>query len=194
MRFASFQIVVATALLGVLTGRAGAQTTPENAAATPAEVKPVPGADNAPEAAADEKSKPLFSDQDAKTLAAYSLDIPKFDRFETALREMDLKSQEDDGLKEEMDHDEAKAGGIDRFVEAIEKEKPKMMVILQVAGVPAREFVLTSYSVMMAMVYADLLKAEPEAAVPPYVPRENLGFVKRYEDRLTKLFEALNRE
>ena len=167
MRSASFQIVLATALLGLTAGAA-----------------PVP-----PEA-----EKPLFSEEDAKTLSAYRLDVPKLDRFETVLREMDLKSQTDEALKEELDHDEAKTGGIDRFVEAIEKEKPKMVAILLAAGLPPRDFVLTSYSVMMAMVHADLLKAEAEAAVPSYVPRENLGFVKRYEDRLTKLFEALNRE
>ena len=167
MRFASFQIVLATALLGLPAGAASAQIAPE---------------------------KPLFSEEDAKTLSEYRLDLAKLDRFETALREMDLKSQTDEALKEELDHDEAKAAGIDRFVGAIEKEKPKMVAILQAAGVPPRDFVLTSYSVMMAMVYADLLKAEAEAAVPSYVPRENLGFMKRYEDRLTKLFEALNRE
>lgn len=167
MRVASLQIVLATALLGVAAGQASAQI---------------------------EHDKSLFSEEDTKTLAGYRLDLAKLDRFETALREMDLKTQTDAVLKDEVDRDEAKAGGIDRFVEAIEKEKPKMMVILQAASEPPREFVLTSYSVMMAMVYADLLKAEPEAALPNYVPRENVGFVKRYEDRLTKLFEALNRD
>ncbi len=167
MRFASLQIVLATALLGVLAHRVDAQI---------------------------EHEKSLFSEEDAKTLADFRLDLAKLDRFETALREMDLRTRTDAALKDEMDRDEAKAAGIDRFVQAIENEKPKMMVILQAASEPPREFVLTSYSVMMAMVYADLLKAEPEAALPNYVPRENVGFVKRYEDRLTKLFEALNRD
>lgn len=167
MRFPSLQIVLAAALLGLTAGAAFAQIEPE---------------------------KPLFFEADAKTLTTYLLDLAKLDRFETALRELDLKSRTDEALKEELDHDEAKAAGIDRFVEAIEKEKPKMMAILQAAGGSPREFVLNSYSVMMAMVYADLLKAEPDAAVPSYVPRENLAFVKRHEDRLTKLFESLNRE
>ena len=167
MRFASLQIVLVAALLSVLAPHAVAQI---------------------------EHEKSLFSDADAKTLAEFRLDVAKLDRFETALREMDLKTQTDAALKDEMDRDEAKAAGIDRFVEAIEKEKPRMMAILQAASEPPREFVLTSYSVMMAMVYADLLKAEPEAALPVYVSRENVGFVKRYEDRLTKLFEALKRD
>ncbi|OAI43398.1 hypothetical protein AYO41_01915 [Verrucomicrobia bacterium SCGC AG-212-E04] len=167
MRFARLQIVLAAALLSVVSGRVLAQV---------------------------EHEKSLFSEEDEKTLAAYPLDLVKFDRFETALRELDLQAQKDEALKAELDQDEAKAAGLDRFIESIEKEKPKMMAILKAAGMTAREFVLTSFSVTIAMVYADLIKAQADAALPPYVPRENLGFVKRYEERLSKLFQDLNHE
>ncbi len=107
---------------------------------------------------------------------------------------MDTQARNDEALKEELDHDEAKSGGIDRFVESIEKEKPKMLAIIKAAGMTPREFVLTSYSIMMAMVYADLLKAQPASPPPDYIARENIAFVRRHEEQLAKLFESLNRD
>lgn len=170
MRFALLQIICVATLLGVGPAGAGAQaeeTDPE---------------------------KPLFSDVDAKTLETYQLNGEKLDRFEKALLAMNAQVVQDEALKTELDNDEAKTGGIEKFAETIEKEKPKMAAILRVSGLSPREFVLTSFSVTMAMVYADLLRAQTTATVPPYVPRANIAFVRSNEDRLTKLFESLNRD
>ena len=174
MRLVLLQLVCAAALLGSAPARLRAQ-----AIAAEPETRP---------------EKPLFSDADAKTLETYRLDAGKLDRFEKAIRDLDAQAQRDEILKAELDHDEAKLDGIDRFVNTIETEKPKMAAILKEAGLTAREFVLTSFSVTMAMVYADLLRAQTTAFVPPFVPRANIAFVRNNEDRLTKLFESLNRE
>jgi hypothetical protein len=194
MRFASLQIVLATALLGALAGRAAAQVEREIPPVPTAPPAVVPFAATPPAEAPAVPPKPLFAAEDEKTLAAYQLDVPKLDRFEVVLRNLDLKAKTDEALKAELDQDEAKSAGIDRFVESIEKEKPKMMAILQAAGMTPREFVLTSYSVMMAMVYADLFRAQADATLPTYVARANLGFVKRHEDRLARLFDDLNHD
>ena len=69
-----------------------------------------------------------------------------------------------------------------------------MAAILKTTGMSPREFVLSSYSVMLAMVYADLLKAEPATLPPDYIARENIAFVRRHEEQLTKLFESLNHD
>jgi hypothetical protein len=182
MRSAPFQIALAAACLWAL---------PEiMPAEEPADVV-VP---LAPLADPIGEDKPLFSEVDAVTLASYRLDDLKLARFQTAIVEMDIQARNDEALKAELDHDEAKSGGIDRFVESIEKEKPKMLAIIKAAGLSPREFVLTSYSLMMAMVYADLLKAQPATAPPPYIARENIIFVQRNEEQLAKLFESLNRD
>jgi hypothetical protein len=141
-----------------------------------------------------DEDKPLFSEADAVTLASYRLDDLKLARFQAAILELDAQARRDEALRTELDQDEAKVAGIDRFVESIEKDKPKMLAIVKAAGMSAREFVLTSYSVTIAMVYADLLKAQPATLPPPYIARENIAFVRRHEEQLAKLFESLNRD
>jgi hypothetical protein len=182
MRSAPFQIALAAAGLWALPDLARAQNSSDV-------VVPL-----APLAEPIEEEKPLFSEVDAVTLASYRLDDLKLARFQTAIMELDVQARRDEALRAELDQDEAKTAGIDRFVESIEKEKPKMLAIIKAAGMSAREFVLTSYSVMMAMVYADLLRAQPATVPPPYIARENIAFVRRHEEQLAKLFEALNRD
>ena len=180
MRSAPFQIALAAASLWALPALAQA---PSDVVVPLAPIPDTPDED-----------KPLFSEVDAVSLASYRLDDLKLARFQTAVVDMDAKAQKDDALKAELDHDEAKSGGIDRFVESIEKDKPKMLAIIKAAGLSPREFVLTSYSITTAMVYADLLKAQPATLPPDYIARENIAFVRRHEEQLAKLFESLNRD
>lgn len=182
MRPALIQVAIAAACLAALP----AQTWAEDPADVVVPLAPLPDPVD-PE-------KPLFSEADAVALAAYRLDDAKLARFEAAIVAMDAAARHDEALKVELEHDEAKGDGIDRFVDSIEKEKPRMLAIIKSAGMSPREFVMTSYSLMMAMVYADLLKVQPATVLPDYVVREHIAFVRRNEARLTKLFEALNHD
>lgn len=137
---------------------------------------------------------PMFSPEDEKTLTGYLLDLGKFVRFDKATRALSAKAKTDEALRKEMDDDEAKEEGIVRWVEAIATTKPIMVGVLKEAGLEPREFVLTSYALMLAMVHADVLKANPLNPTPPYVPRANLGFVRSQEDRLATLFKDLAEE
>ncbi len=183
MRSAPIQVALAAVGLWALPITAPAQQEPADV------VVPL-----APLADPIDDDKPLFSEADSVALAAYRLDDLKLARFQAAIVEMDAQARNDEALKTELDRDEAKTGGIDRFVQSIEKDKPKMLAIIKAAGLSPREFVLTSYSIMMAMVYADLLKAQPTTVPPDYIARENIAFVRRHEEQLAKLFEALNRD
>lgn len=145
-----------------------------------------------PDALDDEK--PLFSESDAVALAAYRLDDGKLTRFESAIAVIDAQFKSDEALRTEMDHDEAKSEGIDRFVDSIERDKPKMLAIIKGAGMTPREFVMTSYSLIVAMVHADLLRVQPATPLPDYVVRENVIYVRKNEDRLAKLFQSLNHD
>lgn len=137
---------------------------------------------------------PMFSPEDEKTLTGYLLDLGKFMRFDKATRALASKAKTDEALRKEMDDDEGKEDGIVRWVEVIATTKPVMVGLLKEAGLEPREFVLTSYALMLAMVHADVLKANPLNPTPPYVPRANLGFVRSQEDRLATLFKDLAEE
>ncbi len=182
MRSAPFQAACAAAFLWAFPTLASAQE-PEKI------IIPL-----APVAEPVDDEKPLFSEVDAVTLSSYRLDDEKLARFQNAIVQMDVESRSDEALRTELDHDEAKSGGIDAFVASIEKDKPKMLALIEAAGMTPREFVLSSYSVMMAMVYADLLKAQPATLPPDYIARENIAFVRRHEEQLAKLFDSLNRD
>jgi len=183
MRSVTLPIALAAACLWVFPARSRAQQDPADVVVP---LAPVPDPV--------EEEKPLFSEVDAVALASYRLDDLKLARFQTAIVEMDLQARSDEALKAELDHDEAKSAGIEAFVASIEAEKPKMLAIIKAAGLSTREFVLTSYSLMMSMVYADFLKAQPTTIPPDYIARENIAFVRRHEQELAKLFESLNRD
>ncbi len=138
--------------------------------------------------------KPLFSADDAKTLMTYRLDENKMLRFEAVVKTLGEQAKTDEALQKEMEQDEAKEQGVEKWAEAIEKEKPKLREVIKAANSTPRDFILTSYAITTAMVYADLLKSNALAPVPSYVPRENISFVRRFEDRLADLFAKVSPE
>jgi hypothetical protein len=187
MRSASIQVALAAAFLAAMQSLSRAADEP---AATPSPAAPVAPLTMLPDSLEDEK--PLFSEADSVALAGYRLDDARLARFEVVIAAMDAQAKNDEALRTELEHDESKTDGIDRFVESIEKDKPKMLAIIKSAGMTPREFVMTSFSLTLAMVYADLLRVQPATPLPEYVVRENVGFVRKNEERLAKLFEALN--
>jgi len=187
MRAALIQAALAAACLAA--GRGFAADEPA-AASSPAE--PVAPLVMMPDPADEEK--PLFSEVDSVALASYRLDEEKLARFEVAIAALDAQAKGDQSLRSELEHDEAKEEGIDRFVESIEQGKPKMLAVIKSAGMTPREFVMTSFALTLAMVYADALRVQPTTPLPDYVLRENIGFVRKNEERLAKLFQSLNHE
>lgn len=202
MRRAPFQLALAAACAVLLAGFCRADEpvatpapSPVPAAAAPEstpEDSPVAPLPAEPEPIEDEK--PLFSEADTVALAAYRLDDARLARFEAVIAAMDAQIKTDEAVRGEMEHDEAKTDGIENFVNSIEKEKPRLLALIKAAGMTPREFVMTSYSLTMAMVYADLLRVQPASPLPDFVVRENIVFVRKNEERLTKLFQSLNHD
>ena len=128
MRPALLQFALAAACLWALPVASTAQQDPADVVVP---LRPVPDSPD--------EEKPLFSEVDAVTLAAYRLSDEKLARFQTAITEMDSQSRKDEALKAELDHDEAKSAGIEAFIASIEKDKPTMLAIIKVCRhVPAR--------------------------------------------------------
>ncbi len=167
------------------------EPTPES---TPAEVRPPLAPLPSPEAAESSvptAPRPLFTAEDAKTLSNFVLDETRLLRFEGVVKSLGEESQKDADLAAELDKDIAKEEGVEKWAESISKEKPKTLAVLKAGNLTPKEFVLISYSITMAMVYADLLKSNPLASVPSYVPRENISFVRKYEDRLAGVLSGV---
>lgn len=133
-------------------------------------------------ASASEQRGTVTDDADVKD---YRLTMDKVNRYYDAFREFTIAA----GNRAESDTLED-FESIDALVKEIEQE-PKVVAAVRRAGLSVREYVVMSFSLMMAGMANEVLKVQPNANLDSLaremeIPAENLRFVREHQAEIER--------
>ena len=140
-------------------------------------------------AAQDEKSSAQVQ-AEKNEVKNFVLTSDKLDKYAAAVNAIRKVQKDDPALKKKMDDDNAKnpSNTIADSVANIEKY-PAVADALKNAGLPPRDFVVMTYTLINAAAEVQKKKAgraqDPDSALP-----ENVTFVEKNYDRIKKIFNG----
>jgi hypothetical protein len=124
------------------------------------------------------------NDPDLKALAAYRLEMSNVKKVGAAMKEFEALSEKDPSLAKTAN---VNAKTLDETVKKIEAE-PRAMAVLKRNGLSARDYVMTTMTLMTAGMVAAFEKAGTKMnGLPPGVSQANVDFVKAHEKEIQAL-------
>lgn len=133
-----------------------------------------------------------FSAEDQKLLAGYRLTTDKLEKFEAATKKITEAAKRDPSLKAQFDSvgSAAKGKSLTEGIGRIDTGAPAFVALLKEAGTTPRDYVLTSFSLVTATMGSFIRKSSPDAAMPAYIPAENIAFFESNRTRIETDFKS----
>jgi hypothetical protein len=141
-------------------------------------------------AAQDEKSLAQV-EAEKNEVKNFVLTADKLDKYADAVKAIRKVQKDDPALKKQMDDDNSKnpSNTIAGSVATIEKYPP-VVNALKIAGLPPRDFVVMTYTLINSAAAVHMKKVGAIKEYPDSVLPDNAAFVEKNYDRISKIFNS----